>query len=119
MFLSIRSAEEHFSTYSNISDVNIFHKILKLEQFLIRLPTFQGPILLDINLISHFIQREGQRDINRGKQRKKIGWQRALERDRKINRGEERGEENGSYGRRETKGVKGGSAGHHGKVHSQ
>lgn len=71
MFLSIRSAEEHFSTYSNISDVNIFHKILKLEQFLIRLPTFQGPILLDINLISHFIQREGQRDINRGKQRKK------------------------------------------------
>lgn len=42
---------------------------------------FQGPILLDINLISHFIQREGQRDINRGKQRGrkeiKIGWQRA------------------------------------------
>lgn len=29
----------------------------------------QGPILLDINLISHFIQREGERDINRGKQR--------------------------------------------------
>lgn len=87
------------------------------------MPTFQGPILLDINLISHFIQREGQRDINRGKQRGrkeiKIGWQRALERDRRINKGEERGEETGSYGRRETKGVKGGSAGHHGKVHSQ
>lgn len=77
--------------------MNIFHKILKLEQFLIRLPTFQGPVLFDINLISHFIQREGQGDINRGKQRGrkeiKIGWWRELERDRGINIGDERGEE--------------------------
>lgn len=30
----------------------------------------QGPLLLDINFISHFIQREGQRDINRGREKR-------------------------------------------------
>lgn len=57
----------------------------------------QGPILLDINLISHSIQREGQYDINREKQRGrkaiKIGWQRARGSDRREERGEENGRE--------------------------
>lgn len=45
-----------------------------------------------------------------------IGWQRAIERDRQINRGgkgDRKKEENDS--RRETLGLKGGSAGHHEK----
>lgn len=62
----------------------------------------QGPIILDINLTSHFIQREGQRDINRGKQKGRKDKNRMTESKREGQNEKQRGRQGRGEGERVT-----------------